>query len=54
MFSERLKVVWKLILLYFGRVKLVKFVSESSGLVLIINDEEIYFKVEIENCIMIK
>lgn len=53
-FSERLKAARKLIPSYPGRAKLVKSVSESSGLALTTNDEGIHSKAETENCTTIK
>ncbi|XP_020621754.1 protein crossbronx homolog [Orbicella faveolata] len=52
--SERLKAARKLIPSYPGRAKLVRSVSESSGLTLTTNDERIRSKAETESCATIQ
>lgn len=53
-FSERLKAARKLIPSYPGRAKLVRSVSESSGLTLTTNDQRIHSKAETESCATIQ
>lgn len=53
-FSERLKAARKLIPLYPGRAKLVRSVSESSGLTTKTDDERIHSKAENESCATIQ
>ena len=53
-FSERLKAARKLIPSHPGRAKLVRSVSESSGLTLTTNDERIHYKAETESCATIQ
>lgn len=54
-FSERLKAARKLIPSYPGRAKLVRSISESSGLTINTNDERIHsIKAETENCATIQ
>ena len=53
-FSERLKAARKLIPSYPGRAKLVRSVSENSGLTLTTNDERVHSKAETESCATIQ
>lgn len=53
-FSERLKAARKLIPSYPGRAKLVRSVSESSGLTVTTNEERIHSKAETDSCATIQ